>query len=206
MEQMTLFGGLDAKVSRAMDIIRLGAELSDHYFHRPLIIAYSGGKDSEVIVDLAIKSGANIEIHNNHTTVDAPETVYHIRKQFAKWREMGYNCEVVYPTYNGKRISMWELIVKKGILPTSWARYCCQVLKESNGKNAITATGVRRAESSNRHDRLEFEALGSTKQTAIRKTLEETAEVYQEDLDDSPYGECQLITKAKRGAAWHVIR
>lgn len=200
MEQMNLFGGLDEKIQRSIDIIKLAADMSEHYYHKPLLIAYSGGKDSEVLVDLAIKSGVPIEILNSHTTVDAPETVYHIRRQFAKWREMGISCEVRYPTYKGKRTSMWELIPREGIMPTIWARYCCAVLKETGGKRRITALGVRRSESVNRKDRAAYEIIGKNKESAIRKTYEDTAEVYQEDLDDSPYGECRFIEKAKRNA------
>lgn len=199
MEQMNLFGGLDEKIQRSTDIIKLAADMSEHYYHKPLLIAYSGGKDSEVLADLAIKSGVPIEISNSHTTVDAPETVYHIRKQFAKWRAMGIPCEIRYPTYKGKRTSMWELIPRKGIMPSSWARYCCAVLKETDGKHRLTALGVRNSESVNRANRSAYECIGKNKESSIHKSYEDTAEVYQEDLDDSPYGECRFIERAKKG-------
>lgn len=168
--------------------------MSEHYYHKPLVIAYSGGKDSEVLADLAIRSGVPIEISNSHTTVDAPETVYHIREQFKRWRSMGIPCVEQYPVYKGKRTSMWDLIRQKGLLPTRRIRYCCAILKEAGGKRRLTAIGVRRSESPSRHDRAEFQTPDNT----IKKSMIETAEVYQEDINDSPYGECQLIKKAKR--------
>jgi phosphoadenosine phosphosulfate reductase len=45
---------------------------------------------------------------------------------------------------------MWNLIVKKGMLPTRLVRYCCEYLKESAGDGRMTITGVRWAESTNR--------------------------------------------------------
>lgn len=47
----------------------------------PYYLCYSGGKDSDVILALAKLAGVNYEGVHNLTTVDAPETVYHVRKQ-----------------------------------------------------------------------------------------------------------------------------
>ena len=43
----------------------------------PYYLCYSGGKDSDTIRILAELANVNFEVHNNHTTVDAPETVYY---------------------------------------------------------------------------------------------------------------------------------
>ena len=45
----------------------------------PYYLCYSGGKDSDCIRILASLAGVNHDIVNNHTTVDAPETVRYIR-------------------------------------------------------------------------------------------------------------------------------
>lgn len=37
--------------------LRDGAEISKRYYDKPLMLCYSGGKDSDIILDLAIKSG-----------------------------------------------------------------------------------------------------------------------------------------------------
>lgn len=172
--------------------------MSQHYYNQPLIITYSGGKDSEVLVDLAFKSGIEFEIWNSHTTVDAPETVYHIREQFKRWRKMGIRCHIQYPEIKGERISMWSLILKKGMMPTARLRYCCDVLKETINSKRMVGTGIRKAESTKRHNRTAFEYIASTKDKSIYKSSEEASEVFQEDIDNNPYGECRFITAAKK--------
>lgn len=49
------------------------------------VISDSGGKDSSVIKHLALKArqqyGLPFSVQHNHTTVDAPETVYFVREE-----------------------------------------------------------------------------------------------------------------------------
>lgn len=63
------------------------ARLSEHRYKKPLMVTYSGGKDSQVLVALAERAGINFEVVNSHTTADAPETVYFIREQFKVMEE-----------------------------------------------------------------------------------------------------------------------
>lgn len=100
----------------------------------PYYLCYSGGKDSDCIRILAQLAGVSHEIHHNHTTVDAPETVRYVRSI--------PNVIIHYP-----KLTMWQLIVKNGIPPTRIARYCCSELKEGGGKGRVGVTGVRKAES-----------------------------------------------------------
>lgn len=101
-----------------------------------------------------------------------PPTVYHIRQVFKRLEEKGIKCTIQYPTYKGKSCSMWSLIVEKGMPPTCLARYCCQVLKESNCKNRMIATGVRWEESTKRKERKDFEIITSNIKNAIRLSQE----------------------------------
>ena len=133
--------------------LREGAEISKHYYDKPLMLCYSGGKDSDIILDLALKSGIDFEVQHSHTTADAPETVYHIRNKFKELESKGIKCNIDMPRYKGKPTSMWSLIVQKGIPPTRLVRYCCAILKETGGKNRAIATGVRRAESTKRRSK-----------------------------------------------------
>lgn len=119
----------------SIERLREGAMISEHYYKKPLLICYSGGKDSEIIVDLALKSGIDFEVQHSHTTADAPETVYHIRKRFGELEDRGIKCTIDMPYYKGHRTSMWDLIPKKKMPPTRLMRYCCSVLKETAGRN-----------------------------------------------------------------------
>lgn len=135
-----------------MAIARLqdAARLSLHRYGKPLLITYSGGKDSQVLVALAERSGIDFEVVNSHTTADAPETVYFIREQFMQMESRGINCTIEKPRYKGKPTSMWSLIPQKMMPPTRLVRYCCAVLKENTGRDRFIATGVRWAESTRR--------------------------------------------------------
>lgn len=111
--------------------LREGAEISKYYYGKPLMLCYSGGKDSEIILDLALKSGIDFEVLHSHTTADAPETVYHIRRKFKELESKGIKCTTQMPTFKGKSVSMWSLIPTKKIPPTRLVRYCCAILKET---------------------------------------------------------------------------
>lgn len=135
-----------------MAIARLqdAARLSEHRYKMPLMVTYSGGKDSQVLVALAERAGINFEVVNSHTTADAPETVYFIREQFYEMEQRGIKCSIVMPRYKDSSVSMWTLIPQKLIPPTRMVRYCCDILKENTGRNRFIATGVRWAESTRR--------------------------------------------------------
>lgn len=133
-------------------ILRLqeAAQMSQQTYEKPLMITYSGGKDSDVLLNLAIKAKIPMEVVHSHTTVDMPETVRHVRDVFHRLENQGISCTVHMPTYKGKSVTMWTLIPQRRMPPTRIARYCCDVLKENTGKNRFIATGVRWNESSRR--------------------------------------------------------
>ena len=137
---------------QARQRLQLGAQISLHNYEQPLMLTYSGGKDSDLLVELAIRTlkPEEFEIVHGHTTADAPETVQYVRERFRQWEGMGLRCSVMYPTYKGKRVSMWTLIPQKLMPPTRIVRYCCDVLKETCGRHRMIATGVRWAESTKR--------------------------------------------------------
>lgn len=138
------------KEQTAIARLREAARTSEKYYKKPLIVTTSGGKDSSVCVELAIRAGIDFELMHNHTTADAPETVRFIRSEFARLEDMGFPSEKIivnYPTYKGKPTSMWNLIPQKLMPPTRLARYCCYVLKEQGGKGRYITTGVRWSES-----------------------------------------------------------
>lgn len=155
------------KEQQAFERLRQGTMMSERYYEKPLMICYSGGKDSDVLVELALRSGIDFEVVNSHTTADAPETVRYIRQRFKELEEKGVKCTIEYPKYKGRRISMWELIPIKKMPPTRLVRYCCAVLKETSGDGRAIATGVRWAESTQRKSRGIYEDINKNKEKRI---------------------------------------
>lgn len=130
----------------------------------PYWLCYSGGKDSDVIRILASLASVKHEIHHNLTSVDASETIHYIQSIPNVKIDKRYDKE-------GKRVTMWSLIVKKGLPPTRLMRYCCSELKESGSKGRLKITGVRASESVNRAKR-----AGMVKILGKPKTVQKTAE------------------------------
>lgn len=134
----------------AIERLQAASEMSLQAYGLPLVITDSGGKDSSVCKELALRAGIPFEIMHNHTTADAPETVRFVRSEAKRFEELGIKYTINMPTYKGKSTSMWSLIPQKLMPPTRIVRYCCSVLKETGGAGRFIATGVRWAESANR--------------------------------------------------------
>lgn len=122
------------KVEKAIELIRMYEPISNGYNTQPYYVCYSGGKDSDVIRILMELSGVPYELVHNHTTMDAPETVYYIRSI--------PNIKIEYP-----ELSIHKLILKKKMPPTRIMRYCCSELKERGGSDRFCVSGVRWEES-----------------------------------------------------------
>lgn len=200
---------LQKKIDDSKDVLRLAADISKEYYHAPLIITYSGGKDSDVLLQLAIEclEPDEFEVLNAHTTLDAPETVYYIRGRFKELEERGIKATVQYPHYpDGKFMSIWNLIVKKQTPPTRWARYCCEKLKETSTPNRFVAIGVREAESIGRRGRDTFFSHGKTKAESSSYSTQHIKEVFNDDrlrrgddINPNEVGvyDCLFVKKAK---------
>jgi len=104
-------------------------------------VAFSGGKDSVVILDLIRKANVKHETHFHVTTIDPPELMRFVKKHYP---------DVVW---DHPEKSMWGLIVERMMPPTRMVRYCCEELKEGGGEGRIIVTGIRWAESNKRRKR-----------------------------------------------------
>lgn len=102
-------------------------------------IAYSGGKDSDVILQLAKEAGIKYRAIYKNTTIDPPRTIAHAK-------EMG--AEIIQP-----KKSFFDLIKEKGY-PNRAKRFCCAELKEYKVLDTVII-GVRKAESKKRAERYE---------------------------------------------------
>nr|DAN06971.1 MAG TPA: phosphoadenosine-phosphosulfate reductase [Caudoviricetes sp.] len=144
----------------AIERLRFAAEMSLRAYKQPLVITYSGGKDSDVLLHLAGKAGIQYEVLHSLTTADAPETVWHVRDTFRRLELAGVKCDIdTHRTPDGGNVTMWNLIPRKLMPPTRLVRYCCAALKETSGRGRWIATGVRWAESQKRKSRGVMEAL-----------------------------------------------
>lgn len=100
-------------------------------------LSYSGGKDSDVILELAKMAGIKFRAIYKNTTIDPPYTISHVKSK---------GVDIVRP-----KKSFFDLIRKSGF-PTRRARFCCQHLKEYKIlDNSIQ--GIRRSESVKRAER-----------------------------------------------------
>lgn len=100
-------------------------------------VAYSGGKDSDVILELAKMSGIPYRAIYKNTTIDPPGTIKHCKEK---------GVEILQP-----KLSFMQLIQKKG-QPTRRARFCCSELKEYKVLDRAIH-GIRRCESKAREKR-----------------------------------------------------
>jgi len=171
------------------------SEMSLHHYGKPLVCEYSGGKDSDVQLRLFEMAKIPYEVHNSHTTVDAPETVYHIREVFRKQELKGVQCSIDYHKQeNGQILTMWNLIPRKLMPPTRVVRYCCSELKEGGNENRMIATGVRWSESTKRSLRSPFEVLKDSADKSVGITDEK---MLITDNDDTRklFESCQMKAK-----------
>lgn len=107
-------------------------------------LSFSGGKDSVVIKALANMAGVKYDAHYSITSVDPPELVRFIKEHYP---DVAFD---IPKDKDGKPITMWNLIPRKGMPPTRIARYCCEALKENGGNGRFVITGVRWEESTKR--------------------------------------------------------
>ena len=100
-------------------------------------LSYSGGKDSDVILELAKMAGIPYRAIYKATTIDPPKTIAHAR-------EMG--AEVVRP-----KKTFFQLVSEFGY-PNRFQRFCCSVLKEYKICDRAVQ-GIRRSESRKRAEK-----------------------------------------------------
>lgn len=134
LQETGLFGIRD-KVQMAIDRIQAFEPPEGYY------VAFSGGKDSVVILDLVKRSGVKFDAHYNITGIDPPELFYFIRDKHPEVQR------------HRPEMTIWALIVKKRMPPTRRVRYCCEYLKERGGAGRRIITGIRWAESARRGKR-----------------------------------------------------
>lgn len=127
---------LEKKVQRAIKLIQSASKIATEH-GQPLEVAYSGGKDSDVILKLTKMANVPYRAIYKNTTIDPPGTIKHAI-------EMG--AEIIRP----KR-SFFKIVEKEGF-PNMFMRFCCRQLKEYKILD-YAIIGVRREESAKRAKR-----------------------------------------------------
>lgn len=140
----TMFGD-NNKVKKSIERLQAFEPKEGYY------LAFSGGKDSQVIYHLAIEAGVKFDAHYNVTGIDPPELIYFMRRNYP---------DVIRDKYEK---SFLQLVEEKG-LPTRLKRFCCSTLKEHGGEGRLCITGVRWAESNQRKGRRPFEIVTAKKE------------------------------------------
>lgn len=120
---------LTKKVEQAVKLIQLAGADGD-----VVEVAYSGGKDSDVILELTKMAGIKYRAIYKNTTIDPPGTLAHVKVAGA---------EILNPKRN------FFDIVKKNGSPNRFSRFCCGELKEYKVLDKVIM-GVRKAESTKR--------------------------------------------------------
>ena len=127
---------LNRKVERAIKLIQSAGKVAKEH-GQPLEVAYSGGKDSDVILELAKMAGVEYDAVYKCTTIDPPGTIKHVKEAGAR---------MILPKKN-----FGELIAKTGF-PTWLHRHCCGYLKEYKVLDVVLL-GIRKSESVKRSKR-----------------------------------------------------
>lgn len=129
---------LNQKIKESIALIQRGERLA--LLMQPAVgyhVAFSGGKDSQVVLELVKMAGVKYRAVYNVTTVDAPESVYFIRNNYPE-------VKFSFPKDN-----FFRLIEKNG-MPTQLRRYCCRILKETQEVGCTVIDGIRHQESKKR--------------------------------------------------------
>lgn len=108
-------------------------------------LAFSGGKDSQVLYHIAKMAGVKFKAHMNLTSIDPPEVIRFVKRNYP-------DVALIKP-----KMSIYDMAKKKGILPTKRMRWCCAEYKEKSGAGKVTLIGIRKEESVRRSKRNEVE-------------------------------------------------
>ena len=124
---------LEKKVKQAVKLLQVCYKSAGE----PLEVAYSGGKDSDVILELTKMSGIEYRAIYKNTTIDPPGTIKHVIEN---------GVEIRRP-----KESFFSLMKRIGY-PNRFKRFCCDVLKEYKILDNCVM-GIRKCESVKRSKR-----------------------------------------------------
>ena len=170
-----------SRVDAAISMLQRLEPTALKYSPDGFIVGFSGGKDSQVIYQLANMAGIKFRAIHSLTTMDAPQTIYFIREHYP-------DVQIVRPARN-----FAQVCIHHKMLPTRNVRFCCRELKESYGNGQVVITGVRRAESLRRSARNEVEIQTRRRHPEYVSGSLDEFELYQSVVVDCLQGKDKLI-------------
>lgn len=143
-KQVTMRESLKKKIEYSIDLLRKSEKMAIRLDpENGFYLAFSGGKDSQALYHIAEMAGVKFKAHMNLTSVDPPEVIRFVKKQYP-------DVELIKP-----KMSIYDMALKKHILPTRILRWCCAEFKEMSGAGKVTLIGIRKEESARRSKREE---------------------------------------------------
>ena len=146
---------LNDKIEYSIALIRKGEALALKMSDKGYYLGFSGGKDSQVVFDLAKRAGVKFEAVYNATTNDPADNVRFIRTYYPDVR------------FDVPEKSFLTLVSEKG-LPMFFDRWCFDVLKESKSIGRVGLFGVRKDESVKRSAYTVFEKIDKKKENRTK--------------------------------------
>lgn len=132
---------LQCKIDYSIKVMRKAERLAITMNNAGFWLAFSGGKDSQVLYHLALMAGVKFTAYMNLTSIDPPEVIRFVRKNYPE-------VNMIKP-----KMSIYKMAIKKHILPTRALRWCCAEYKETAGAGHVTLIGIRKMESAKRSKR-----------------------------------------------------
>jgi len=175
---------LDEMIRRSVSLLR-EHEPSGVYYG-----AFSGGKDSVVIKELARIAGVKVEWHYHVTTIDPPELVRFIRE---------YHSDIIRD--RPKHGNFFRRMEYKGF-PTRIVRWCCKEYKEVVPPNGFSLIlGIRAEESAKRAKRWsEVQIHFKTKAKTVQPIIHWTSDEVWAFIRDRNLAYCSLYDEG-----WHRL-
>jgi phosphoadenosine phosphosulfate reductase len=120
----------DFRVNQARKIV----EAACNIFGDNLPIAFSGGKDSLVVLHIALDVNPNLPVVYNNTTVEFPETLQYVGELEKKW---GFKVHMT-----SSHVPFFKAVKEKG-----WAshenRWCCKPYKDEPAYQFMSTQGFK---------------------------------------------------------------